>query len=140
MDPRKSTQRRDTVLALLTNLEIDGFVVAQLRSIEGSAALLTDIAAGRVKASAYQRRNAAYVLGRLGEQGAVPTLVSILRTGDRALRLSAVVALAAIDLDAEAQGALTRFAEDKGTDAVEAVYAREAVQASRHRIKGLRLR
>lgn len=124
-------KREAIAIALLNNLEIDGFVVAQLRRIENIVEILSDVLEGRIETSAFQRQNAAYILGRLGDQTAAPVLVSTLSKDDRSLRLGALVALAAIGPDADAQRALKTFADSKDTDSVEAAYAREALAGKR---------
>jgi hypothetical protein len=115
----RTSKRQAAVLSLLTSVEIDGF----------------DIAGGRAPASAYQRRNAVYVPGRLGEKAQIPALLSLLSEADRSLRLSAMVALTALDLDTGAQETLRRFAESKDTEATEAAYAQEALSTIRRRAR-----
>ncbi|MFN8522657.1 MAG: HEAT repeat domain-containing protein [Chloroflexota bacterium] len=139
--PMSAVKRRQAaVLGLLSCVELDGFVVAQIRSTEGAAEVLRRVAGGRLKATAHQRRGATYVLGRLGDAESAPVLIDLLRNADRKLRLSAGVALAALDLDEPSRAALIELADREDADPVEAAYLREAVAATRQRAIQTRVR
>ena len=127
MEKEKKDRRVATAVALLKNLEIDGFVVAQLGLIDNIGEILCAVVEDRIETSALQKQNAAYVLGRLGEQAAAPVLVSTLSKNDRSLRLACLISLAAIGPDEDSQKTLKAFADDKDTGSVEAAYAREAL-------------
>ena len=131
MEKRKKDKRKAAAIALLKNLEIDGFVVAQLRLIDNIVGILCDVLEDRIEASAFQKQNAAYVLGRLGEPAAAKVLASTLSKADRSLRLASLIALAAIGPDEETQTILRAFAAKQDTGSVEAAYAIEALSGKR---------
>ncbi len=131
MKPGNIDKRKAVVVALLNNLEIDGFVVAQLQLMKGIVEILCDVVAGRIETSAFQKQNAAYVLGRLGDKAAASALVSTLEKDDSSLRLASLIALAAVGPDADARKALRAFAKNEKTGSAEAAYAREALSVKR---------
>ncbi len=133
MKGKDKNPEKSTAIALLNNVEIDGFVVAQLRRIKNINKILCDVVGGRIKTTPFQRKNAIYVLGRLGDQKAAATLMSTLDEGERSLRLGSLIALAAIDLDKDNLKSLEKFAESEERDSIESAYAFEAITGKRRR-------
>jgi HEAT repeat protein len=127
MAGKQPSEIQEKVLSLLTNLEIDSFVISQLGSIPNVTQILAEIVSGKGKASAYQRQNAAYVLGRLGDPEASSALLSALDSKDQSMRLSALVALKALGPDKHARQHLAKFAQKKDIDAEEIAYAHLAL-------------
>lgn len=133
MEGKDKDRQKATAVALLNNVEIDGFVVSQFRRIKNINKILRDVVEGRIKTTPFQRKNAIYVLGRLGDREAAAILISTLNEDDRSLRLGSLIALAAIDLDKDTLESLKKFAESKERDSIESAYAREAITGKRGR-------
>ena len=129
MSREKPVKPSTKVLALLNNMEIDSFVIAQLSKIRESRKTLKGIVSGKINASSYQIQNAAYVLGRLGDQGATKTLTAALDSDDQAIRVSALIALTAIGLDATARKHLREFTQRQDIEAAEVDCAHVALGA-----------
>ncbi|MCP4074214.1 MAG: hypothetical protein GY742_21195 [Hyphomicrobiales bacterium] len=111
-------------LALLNSLEIDSMVVAQLAGLPDATKTLSGIAAGTVKATAKQRQNAVYALGRIGDPKASDALLNVLDTTDMSMRIAALVALRALGPDTQIRKRLWQFVKKKDVERVEADHAR----------------
>ena len=104
---KKTPETRAKVLALLTNLEIDRFVLGQLAAIPEITRVLEEIISKPGKADAYQVQNAAY--------------------DDQSLRVAALGAIRSLKPDRAARKQLRQFIRQDKIDAPEKTRARLAL-------------
>lgn len=120
-------QVQSHALALLNSLEIDSAVVAQLAGLPRIGEILRNVISGTVKATACQRQNAVYALGRIGDPASSTVLLDVLDSTDRSMRIAALVALRALGPDTQIRKRLWQFTRDKSVDRVEFDHARLAL-------------
>ena len=117
----------DLVLHHLEAIEIDAFIIAELRRIEKVESMLINIVESKSKAKSQNVKAAIYVLGILKTREAIPTLLQVLKQESTSLQIATLRSLGDIGLDEAAKSVLINLSRDKNTEPALVAYALEAL-------------
>jgi HEAT repeat protein len=127
MKPERLNNPEDLVHHYLEAIEIDAFIIAELRRIEQVESLLINLVEGKSKTNRHHVKAAIYVLGILRTRDAIPTLLQVLKQDRISLQITTLQALGNIGIDEAAKSALMNISRDRDTEPALVAYALKAL-------------